>query len=304
MEVEERERELEKLAAGAREWGLVLVSDHGIPTSLLGEVKDVVKGFFGLSFEEKKACVGTYASVDNLGYGRNYVKSETQILEWMDRLTMMAAPKGCTNGLNVWPQKPANFREVIETYAEEARKVADELLQAVAEALSLEDQNAFLKYFNPNTSEIKVRINYYPPCPTPNTTLGLNPHSDLSALTLLIQFDATGGLQVIHKDHPNNWLTVPWPVDALLVGVGDLLEIMSNGRVKSPWHRAVTQADVERCSLALFYNPDVCVEIEPVKKDDDGEEDEYKKVVVGEYVKHCYKVNPTPTKEAIKFAMV
>ncbi|KAK6945966.1 Non-hem dioxygenase N-terminal domain [Dillenia turbinata] len=294
----ERAQELAKLAHGVKEWGLFLVMEHGIASHVLQDVMDVVKGFFGLPFEEKKASVGSYASVDNIGYGRNFVK-EDQPLDWIDRLGMQAAPKGCDQGLNVWPKRPANFRPAVEKYVEEARKVLDELLQALAEALSLEQQT-FSQYFDPIESEIKVRINYYPPCPRPDLALGITPHSDASALTLLMQFESGGGLQVYKK---NKWVTVPWPQETLLLNIGDLLEIMSNGKFQSPWHRAITQMRAERFSVVLFYNPPSSAEIDPAKA---GDKDEvvYKKINVGDYVKNYYKVNPTTNKEAITFARV
>ena len=108
-----RAQELAKLASCAKEWGIFLVSDHGIEkTGVMHGVKEAVEGFFRLPLEEKRASVGSYASVDNMGYGRNFVKSEDQALDWIDRLAMKAAPKeGVDEGrLHVWPQKPPNFR--------------------------------------------------------------------------------------------------------------------------------------------------------------------------------------------------
>ncbi|KAL6270648.1 hypothetical protein ACE6H2_027559 [Prunus campanulata] len=296
---EDRAQELAKLANGARAWGMFVIKDHGVPWSVLQGVRDVVKEFFGLSFEEKKASVGSYVNVDNMGYGRNFVKSEDQPLDWIDRVTMKAAPAGATQGLHVWPQRPANFRHAIEQYVAEARSILNDLLDALAEALLLE-RHAFLQNFDPNESEINVRVNYYPPCPRPDLALGLTPHSDASALTLLMQFDrgAAGGLQVL-KDM--KWVSVTWPPEALLVNVGDLLEIMSNGRLKSPWHRVVTQMDIDRFSVALFYNPSPQTEIEPIR-DCSSSDEEYKKVVVGDYLQHLYKISPTMEKEAINFS--
>uniref|UniRef100_A0A803MC24 Fe2OG dioxygenase domain-containing protein n=1 Tax=Chenopodium quinoa TaxID=63459 RepID=A0A803MC24_CHEQI len=290
-EVEERKYELQKLADGLREYGMVLVRDHGIPFSLLSAAKEVIKGFFKLSFEEKKRSVGTYASVDNMGYGRNFVKSDDKPLDWIDRLTM----KSWVNPRFVV------IREVIESYTEEARKLSDDILQALAEALSLE-KNAFVKFFDPKTREINVRINYYPPCPKPKSTMGLSPHTDGTVLTLLMQFDTSGGLQVMHKDK-KIWLSVPWPTDALLVNAGDFPEIMSNAKVQSSWHRAVTQADSEQYSLALFCNPPLSKEIKRVESDDSSDY-EYTKVVVSDYLQHFYKVSPTLSKVAIQYAMV
>ncbi|KAL5988250.1 hypothetical protein ACLOJK_036013 [Asimina triloba] len=105
-------QEMASLALGAREWGLFFVTGHSISSSVIHSLEDVVEGFFGLSFEEKKKSVGSYASVDNLGYGRSFVKSDDQPLDWIDRLAMRAAPKNSTDGLRVWPQQPSNFRYV------------------------------------------------------------------------------------------------------------------------------------------------------------------------------------------------
>ncbi|KAK6916317.1 Non-hem dioxygenase N-terminal domain [Dillenia turbinata] len=297
----DRVQELAKLVHSVKEWGVFLVTEHGIPSHVLDGVKNTVKGFFGLSFEEKKGSVGSYANVDNMGYGRSFVKSENQPLDWVDRLAMQVSPKGSDQGLNVWPQRPANFRQEVEKYAEEARKVLDELLQALAEALLLE-RDAFYKYFDPAESEVKVRINFYPRCPRPDLALGLAPHSDASVLTFIMQFESGGGLQVYKN---NKWVTVPWPKETLLVNIGDLLEIMSGGKLQSTWHRAATQSHAERYSLVLFYNPPSSVDIEPAWREDEDEDKRvYKKVNVGEYVKNFYKIAPTPGKDALEFAKV
>lgn len=106
-----RAQELAQLASCAKEWGVFLVREHGINPSVFHGVKEVVQGFFRLPFEEKRASVGSYPSVDNMGYGRNFVKSEDQVLDWIDRLAMKAAPKSSApEELAVWPQKPPNFR--------------------------------------------------------------------------------------------------------------------------------------------------------------------------------------------------
>lgn len=196
-----------------------------------------------------------------------------------------------------------SYRVAIEKYVEESRKVLDGLLQDLAESLSL-DQNAILQQFEPEQSEIKVRVNYYPPCPRPDLAVGLMPHSDASGLTLLLEFGATGALQV-HKP-ASGWVTLNWPDDDnLLVNVGDLLEIMSNGLLKSVWHQVRTKVDVERFSLAYFYNPPPRSVIGPVVGGGCGSmEQMYKKVVVEDYVSNYYKISPTTSKEAIMYAKV
>lgn len=106
----DRATELRKLARICGEWGMFTIRNHGLDPRVLEEMKEVVKKFFELPFEEKKSSVGTYMDVDNMGYGRNFVKTQDQPLDWIDRLTMRAAPVDSTDGLRVWPNNPINFR--------------------------------------------------------------------------------------------------------------------------------------------------------------------------------------------------
>lgn len=68
-----------------------------------------------------------------------------------------------------------------------------------------------------------LRMNYYPPCPQPENVIGLNPHSDSGALTILLQVNEVEGLQ-IRKDVM--WIPViPLP-NAFVVNIGDMLEVI------------------------------------------------------------------------------
>jgi isopenicillin N synthase-like dioxygenase len=68
-----------------------------------------------------------------------------------------------------------------------------------------------------------LRVNYYPPCNTPEEVLGLSPHSDASTITLLMQDDDVPGLEIRHK---GNWVPVTPLSDALVVNVGDIIEVI------------------------------------------------------------------------------
>ncbi|CAN1774757.1 Jasmonate-induced oxygenase 4 [Linum perenne] len=85
---------------------------------------------------------------------------------------------------------------------------------------------------------------------------------DASALTFLLQDKQVGGLQFLNG---NEWFRVPIIPDALLVNVGDQVEIMSNGVFKSPVHRVVTNSEKERYSLAVFCIPSSEKEIKPAE---------------------------------------
>jgi isopenicillin N synthase-like dioxygenase len=67
-----------------------------------------------------------------------------------------------------------------------------------------------------------VRMNYYPPCRRPDLVLGLSSHSDGSALTVLLQDDESTGLQILNN---NRWISVEPIPNALVVNIGDTLEV-------------------------------------------------------------------------------
>ena len=68
-----------------------------------------------------------------------------------------------------------------------------------------------------------LRVNYYPPCSTPEKVLGLSPHSDTSTITLLMQDDNVCGLEIRQK---GGWVPVAPISDALVVNVGDVIEVL------------------------------------------------------------------------------
>ncbi|KAH7422064.1 hypothetical protein KP509_13G088700 [Ceratopteris richardii] len=96
-----------------------------------------------------------------------------------------------------------------------------------------------------------VRFNYYPPCPQPSLTLGLGAHSDPHLLTLLHQ-DLVGGLQIC-KD--GLWMAVRPMPGALVVNIGDALQVWSNDHYKSVEHRAVCNSLRSRLSMGFFLTP-------------------------------------------------
>uniref|UniRef100_A0A0D9XME4 Fe2OG dioxygenase domain-containing protein n=1 Tax=Leersia perrieri TaxID=77586 RepID=A0A0D9XME4_9ORYZ len=95
-------------------------------------------------------------------------------------------------------------------------------------------------------------MNYYPPCQQADKVIGLSPHTDVVGLMLLLQVSDVQGLQ-IKRD--GKWFSVNALNGALIVNIGDTLEILSNGKFKSVEHRAVIHPNKERISAALFHYP-------------------------------------------------
>uniref|UniRef100_A0A2N9GUF4 Fe2OG dioxygenase domain-containing protein n=1 Tax=Fagus sylvatica TaxID=28930 RepID=A0A2N9GUF4_FAGSY len=246
--------ELEKLQSALSSWGYFQVINHGI--SFLDEVREVTKQFFKLPEEEKRKYSREADGVD--GYGNDKIISEQQILDWTDQLYITISPED-QRRLKFWPENPKSFRDILHDYTIKLEMITEVIFKAMAKSLNLED-NCFLDQYGKEATMI-AGFNFYPKCPRPDLVLGLKPHTDAAAITILLQDKEVEGLQ-LQKD--NQWFKVPIIPEALLIGVGDTAEIMSNGIFKSPVHKVVTNSERERISLAVFCHPGSNEEIGPV----------------------------------------
>lgn len=151
-------------------------------------------------------------------------------------------------------------REILQEYTTKLKVIVEVVLKAMARSLNLED-NCFLDKYG-ERALMQARFNFFPPCPRPDRSLGLKPHADGSAITIVLQDKEVEGLQFLKDDQ---WFRVPIQLPhALLINVGDQSEVMSNGFFKSPVHRVVTNSERERTSVAVFCSPDPDNDIEPV----------------------------------------
>ncbi|OWM85427.1 protein SRG1-like [Punica granatum] len=237
--------ELGKLHFACREWGFFQVVNHGVSTSLLEEFKGEVQNFFGLPYEEKKRLWQTPANHE--GFGQLFVVSNEQKLDWSDMFYITTLPL-CLRQTDLFEKLPLTFREKLETYSIEVKKLAMLMLGYMGKALKIDDKETREMFVDGVQS---MRMNYYPPCPEPDKAIGFSPHSDADALTILFQLNETEGLQ-IHKE--GRWVPVKPLPNAFIVNVGDIIEIFSNGIYRSIEHRATVNSMKERLSVATFYS--------------------------------------------------
>ncbi|GAB2299061.1 hypothetical protein Dimus_033134 [Dionaea muscipula] len=247
--------EVTRLDQACREWGFFQLVNHGVGISLLEKLRKEILGFFHMPLEEKNKYAQVPGGIE--GYGQAFVRSEEQKLDWGDMFYVDTLPKLGRNP-RIFNQLPAPFRETIEEYADEIRKLTLTVLECMAKALKIDGDE--LKFLYAEGTQ-GMRMSYYPPCPQPDLAIGLSPHSDVQGLTFLLQVNEVEGLQ-IKKD--GRWIPVKPLPHAFIVNIGDTLEILTNGIYKSIEHRVVVNLEDERLSIAAFNSPKLDAEIGPV----------------------------------------
>ncbi|XP_028790839.1 flavanone 3-dioxygenase 2 [Neltuma alba] len=269
-----------ELGRACQDWGFFLLINHGISESLIEDVVKKSLEFHNLPFEEKNEFndEGMFAPIR---YGTSALPhgiGET-VHYWRDYLKITTFPE-----FN-FPNKPPGFKEVGYDYSRKIRAAARTLLQGISESLGLEP-NTIVESTNFDSGFQKFQVNLYPPCPQPDLTLGLPAHTDNGFLTLLIQ-NGIGGLQLKHE---GKWVNVTPLPNCIIVNTGDQLEVVSNGRYKSIWHRVVVNERVTRVSLALGNGPPYDQEIGPLPQLLEKEKPVFRSITYREFLKLQQKV--------------
>ena len=195
-------------------------------------------------------------------------------------------------------------------FASEIQKLSEKLLELLCENLGLEPGYLKQAFAGSNGPTFGTKVSAYPPCPRPDLVDGLRAHTDAGGIILLFQDDQVSGLQLL-KD--GEWVDVPPVRHAIVVNIGDQLEVITNGRYKSVMHRVLTRPDGNRMSIASFYNPGADAVIFPAPAlvaaaDDDEERAEaaYPRFVFEDYmnlyVRHKFEAKE-PRFEAMKSAI-
>ncbi|KAH9626899.1 hypothetical protein KSS87_002299 [Heliosperma pusillum] len=197
----------------------------------------------GLFFKEKsRICLEEHSRKFTLFTSSSDYDKEMRHF-WRDATTHSCTPlEEC---IKYWPSKPLRYREL-----------GSRLIELISEGLGLENG-----YFAEELSQEPVLVvNHYPPCPDPSLTLAAGKHCDPNLITILLQ--DVPGLQFVNNGERISVEPIPY---AFVVNIGLQLQIISNGKLRSMEHRAVTNAVESRTSLAYFIEPRKECFIEPAK---------------------------------------
>ena len=249
----ERPATLAALDEACRSWGFFQVIGHGIDTALFAALLRATRAFFAQATAAKRAISRT--AVNPWGFYDRELTKNTR--DWKEIFDYGPTADGLVTPQ--WPAAMPGFQRAVVAYYVACEQLAFRLLRAISVNLNMPADHLNRGFSAAHSSF--VRLNYYPACPTPahpdgvdtpvRGHLGVNHHTDARALTLLLQ-DAQPGLEVFREDR---WHLVEPRADALVVNIGDIVQVWSNDRYRASLHRVMANAHAARCSAPFFFNP-------------------------------------------------
>lgn len=250
------------LDRACRDWGIFYLAGNAIDSQLVDRMHAAMHGFFAQPEARKREVERT---ADNPWgfYDRELTKN---VRDWKEIFDV--GPDIPTAGLPAakaqWPNEAGSaqmqgFRRTLQAFSAACEQVALRVLHAISANLGMPERHLDSGFDNSHTSFL--RLNFYPPCANPAPPdvsaipetghLGIHHHTDSGALTVLLQ-DSQPGLQVLHDGH---WHLIQPRENALVVNIGDIVQVWSNDRYRAPLHRVLAHATMPRYSAPYFYNP-------------------------------------------------
>ncbi len=281
---------VEELGKAFEDVGFVAVKNHGISGELIQELYKDVQQFFSLPSEKKKnfekpelAGQRGYTS-----FGKEHAKgSDAPDLKEFFQYGQIVPPNH-----KLKPEYPDNvevdevegFDETFFKAYRAFEKSGKYLLQAIALYLGL-DENYFDDFVEEGNSIVRA-IHYPPITNEPKSAIRAEQHEDINLITLLVGASADG-LQILTKN--NEWVAVTSLPDQIVVNVGDMLQRLTNNKLKSTTHRVVNPPrelwHTSRFSIPFFLHPKSSMNLTALESCiDEQHEKAYDGITAGEYL--------------------
>jgi isopenicillin N synthase-like dioxygenase len=254
-----KQKFVQELGKAYEEVGFVAVKNHGIPDDLIADLYKYVQQFFAqpddvkLSYEKKElAGQRGYTS-----FGREHAKGfdAPDLKEFFQYgQTVEDGEKTEHYPDNVTVNEIGKFTPTLFKAYRNFEKSGKALLQAIALYLGL-DEHYFDNYVH-NGNSILRAIHYPPIKNEPKSAIRAEQHEDINLITLLVGASADG-LQILTKQ--GEWVGVTSLPEQIVVNVGDMLQRLTNNKLRSTTHRVVNPPrelwGTSRFSIPFFLHP-------------------------------------------------
>ncbi|CAL5326219.1 unnamed protein product [Camellia sinensis] len=273
---------VKQLDQACREAGFFYVKGHGIPDSIIKEVRNVARKFFSLPYEEKLK-IKISPTTGYRGYqrmGENITKGIPDMHEAIDcyrevKPGMYGTLSKPLEGPNQWPINPPNLKQLMEEYISLCTDLSRKIMRGIALALGasadeFEGERAGDPFW-------VFRIIGYPVLSHANgkdmteNDIGCGAHTDYGLLTLVNQDADITALEV--RNQSGEWISAPPVPGTFVCNIGDMLkpletwrklQILTNGLYESTFHRVINKSPTYRVCVAYFYETNFDAAIKPL----------------------------------------
>ena len=286
---------VQKLGESFENIGFVTIKNHGIKNELLRNIYAQVEKFFNLETNTKKKyeIYGLSGQRGYVPFGKEHAKNNNQgdLKEFWhfgqeletEKLNILNYPK------NIIVDELSEFNNIGNKVFLELENLGRILLQAISIYLNLDEFYFDNKILNGNS--ILRPIHYPPITKEPKNAVRAAEHEDINLITLLIGASAEG-LEVLNKN--NKWIKIDTQSNEIVVNVGDMLQRLTNNKLKSTTHKVVNppkhQWSKSRYSIPFFLHPHSNVSLKCLNSCiDKNTPKSYNDITAGEYLNERIK---------------
>ncbi|MES2730515.1 MAG: 2-oxoglutarate and iron-dependent oxygenase domain-containing protein [Bacteroidota bacterium] len=260
---EKKARFVQALGEAYHTIGFVAIKNHGLTDELTKSLYEVFQKFFFSADELKQRYEKPelHGQRGYIGKGKEHAKGRsTGDLKEFYHIGQEVTDNDPIQHQypdNIFPEEFSDMKQVtLESYRR-LEAAGTQMLRAIALYLGLQENYFDNKVKNGNS--ILRAIHYYPitnPDSIPEDAVRAAAHGDINLITLLMGASADG-LQVLRRD--GKWIPITALPEQIVVNVGDMLDRLTNNKLKSTIHRVVNPArekmGTSRFSIPFFMHP-------------------------------------------------
>jgi isopenicillin N synthase-like dioxygenase len=245
----------QKLGRSFEDYGFAIIADHGIPDALIHRAEEKAKAFFALPNEVKRKY-----QVPGGGGARGYTPFGIETAKGAkahDLKEFWHVGRDLPEGHpfrdhmpdNLWPAEVPSFRDTFQELYATFDAAGLKVLKAIARYLKI-DEHYFEDAVRDGNSVLRAL--HYPPQKEPTGEhIRAGAHEDINAITLLLGAEEAG-LELLTKD--GRWIPVSPRPGELVINIGDMLQRLTNGVLRSTSHRVVNPTP-DRAAHARYSMP-------------------------------------------------
>ena len=280
----------EKLGRSFEDYGFAIIADHGIPDELIHRAEEKAKAFFALPEDVKRKYL-----IPSGGGARGYTPFGIETAKGNkahDLKEFWHVGRDLPQGHafrdhmpdNLWPVEVPGFKETFQDLYATFDRVGLKVLKAIARYLDI-DEDYFEDAVRDGNSVLRAL--HYPPQTEPTGEhLRAGAHEDINAITLLLGAEEAG-LELLTRD--GRWIPVSPKPGELVINIGDMLQRLTNGKLRSTSHRVVNptpdRASKARYSMPFFlhFRSDFAIEALP-QTVPAGEQPKWPRITANDYL--------------------